>query len=87
MPIWTVYVLLSTRTGRTYVGISTDAHRRLAQHNGLRRGGARSTRVGRPWTVATLHGPYPSRAAAQRVERQIKKLSGMQRLEWRPKPQ
>jgi predicted GIY-YIG superfamily endonuclease len=84
VPTWTVYVLLSTRTGRTYVGISTDADRRLDQHNGLRRGGARSTRVGRPWTIATTHGPYPTRTEAQRVERQIKKLSGRQRVEWEP---
>jgi predicted GIY-YIG superfamily endonuclease len=84
VPTWTVYVLRSTRTGRTYVGISTDADRRLAEHNGLRRGGARSTRAGRPWAIAATHGPYPSRAAAQRVERQIKRLSGMQRVQWKP---
>jgi predicted GIY-YIG superfamily endonuclease len=84
VPTWTVYVLSSTRTGRTYVGISTDTDRRLAQHNGERRGGARSTRAGRPWTVAALHGPYPNRAEAQRVERQIKRLSGIQRVDWKP---
>ena len=43
---WTVYLLAAAK--RTYVGITTDLRRRLDQHNGERRGGARSTRAGRP---------------------------------------
>ncbi|MCB9627941.1 MAG: GIY-YIG nuclease family protein [Sandaracinaceae bacterium] len=79
-PGWYVYVLQSAAAARTYVGITTDPDRRLAQHNGLRAGGARSTRAGRPWTRAALHGPYPTRGEALRVERALKKRRGEARL-------
>ncbi|MCB9915941.1 MAG: GIY-YIG nuclease family protein [Planctomycetes bacterium] len=39
---WLVYVLLSARDGRTYVGVALDVERRLAQHNGALPGGARA---------------------------------------------
>ena len=38
-------------SGRTYTGITTDLSRRLRQHNGELRGGARATRHGGPWHV------------------------------------
>ena len=79
---WTVYVLRSLTKNRTYVGITTDIERRLAQHNGDRAGGARATRAGRPWTVAARYGPYPTRAAALRVEYAVKKLRGRARLQY-----
>ena len=79
-PIWTCYVLWSERLQRTYVGITTDLDRRLAQHQGERAGGARSTRAGRPWMLAATYGPYPDRAEASRVERRIKALRGRARL-------
>ena len=83
---WQVYVLVSERLGRTYVGITTDADRRLAQHNGERAGGARATRAGRPWRLGALHGPYESRGQAQRVESALKKVRGRRRLAWQPPP-
>lgn len=79
-PFWYVYVLASGRLSRTYVGVALDPQRRLAQHNGEQPGGARSTRAGRPWSLAALYGPYTNRAEAQRVERRVKALSGAQRL-------
>ena len=79
---WVVYVLVSETTGRTYVGVSTDAARRLEQHNGQRPGGARTTRAGRPWRLATLYGPYAGRAEAQAVEHRVRELRGAQRLRW-----
>jgi len=78
---WLVYVLVSTRCNRTYVGIAKNPVRRLGQHNGLSPGGARSTRAGRPWELAVTYGPYPDRGRAQRVEARLKKASGLQRLE------
>lgn len=77
---WSVYVLLSATGKRTYVGISTDPARRLLQHNGEQAGGARSTRSGRPWTIARILGPFQSRAGAQRVEHELKTRRGKQRL-------
>ena len=77
---WVVYVLVSGCDGRTYVGVTTDLDRRLAQHNGERRGGARATRRGRPWRVGSEFGPFENRAEAQRVEREVKRLRGAVRL-------
>ena len=77
---WFVYVLWSESRGRTYVGISTDPERRLAQHNGERPGGARATRGGRPWVIGARYGPYPDRSQASREELRVKALRGRQRL-------
>lgn len=76
-----MYVLASV-SGRTYVGCTVDLERRLDEHNGKRRGGAKSTRVGRPWQIAKCYGPYPDRSTAQRVEAKVKSLSGTKRLTW-----
>ena len=79
---WRVYVLYSERLERTYVGITTDLDRRLAQHNGEKNGGARATRAGRPWTVAARYGPYETRSEATQIEWRVKKLRGKQRLQF-----
>ena len=77
--MWFVYVLVS-RAGRTYVGVTTDVERRLGQHNGLKPGGARATRAGRPWRVGRILGPLPSRGRALSLEYQVKRLKGRRRL-------
>lgn len=81
---WLVYVLRSRSGPRTYVGIALDVRARLAQHNGRVPGGAKSTRVGRPWRVAKTFGPFDTRGQAQQVEASIKRLRGMARLRYRP---
>jgi predicted GIY-YIG superfamily endonuclease len=78
---WLVYVLISQSSVRTYVGIALDMRRRLAQHNGEIRGGASSTRAGRPWAVGATYGPFATRGAAQQAEARLKKWSGSARLE------
>lgn len=83
---WLVYVLVSGDDTRTYVGITNDLPRRLAQHNGEQPGGAKSTRAGRPWRVAVTHGPVPSRGRAQQMEHWLKRRSGRQRLSATPPP-
>lgn len=80
-PAWFVYVLWSERLGRTYVGITTEPERRLAQHNGERAGGARATRGGRPWALGAVFGPYPDRGAATREELRVKARRGRARME------
>jgi putative endonuclease len=79
---WTVYVLASEARAVTYVGIALDVERRLLQHNGELKGGARSTRAGRPWQLAASYGPYPTRGEAQRAEHQVKLRRGSERLAW-----
>ncbi len=77
---WFVYVLVSESRVRTYVGVTTDVVRRLAQHNGELAGGAKSTRAGRPWQVAAVHGPLPERAQAQQIEAVLKHTRGEHRV-------
>lgn len=79
---WHLYVLVSTSRARTYVGITIDLERRLAQHNGLAPGGASATRAGRPWTLGASYGPYPDRAEASRAELALKRRRGAARLRW-----
>jgi len=79
---WVLYLLVSERLTRTYVGIAHDAERRLAQHNGDAPGGARSTRAGRPWKLARTWGPYPDRSTAQRAEAELKRERGGARHAW-----
>ena len=73
-------MLVSASSGATYVGISCDPMRRLAQHNGEMPGGAKATRGGRPWTLAATFGPYPQRGEAQRIEHRVKRLRGRARV-------
>lgn len=77
---WWVYVLRSERVRRTYVGVTTDPERRLAEHNGEKPGGAKSTRAGRPWAVAALYGPYKNRSEAQKAEHDVRSHPGDARL-------
>ncbi len=79
---WTVYLLCSEVREVTYVGIALDLERRVAQHNGELKGGARSTRAGRPWVLVASFGPYGSRSEAQRAECRLKRLRGLGRLDW-----
>jgi predicted GIY-YIG superfamily endonuclease len=81
--LWWVYVLVS-QSGRTYVGSSTDVNRRLDQHNGILRGGAKCTRAWRPWTLAKIYGPYDGRSSAFKAEIALKRTKrGKGRLEWK----
>lgn len=86
MSDWYVYCLESTQpAARTYVGASTDPHRRLRQHNGLIKGGARATRAHQPWEIRAVWGPYLDRSSAQKVERHVKKqYRGPNRWRWMP---
>ncbi|MED6173441.1 hypothetical protein PIB30_059437 [Stylosanthes scabra] len=39
---------------KTYVGVTTNLPRRLKQHKGDPKGGAKASRAGRPWICACL---------------------------------
>lgn len=79
---WVVYLLTSARGDCTYVGVTTDLERRLAQHNGERPGGAKSTRRGRPWRVQGVLSGFRDRASAQQEEHVLKRLKGDERLDY-----
>ena len=81
---WVVYLLLSHCAKRTYVGATTDAARRLRQHNGLLAGGARATRALPPplAAVGSTEPPPPKWSLACVVDGFSDKREAL-RFEWR----
>ncbi len=75
---WYVY-MLRCADGTLYTGITTDIERRLAEHNGGDRLGARYTRSRRPVVLAYLESSA-SRALAARREAAIKQLDRARKL-------
>lgn len=75
---WFIYVLLCA-DGTLYCGISTDPARRVRQHNGEIKGGAKYTRARRP---VLLHAVKycGSRSKAAKAEHTFKKLSRAEKL-------
>lgn len=78
--MWFAYVLLSEKTGRMYVGISKDPERRLLAHNGLIKGGAKSTRGFRPWKILHIIEAGLEKGIAQTLEFRIKSLKKNEKL-------
>jgi len=78
MTDWVVYILRCA-DGRLYTGITTDLDRRLAQHNGLKRGGARFTRGRGPVELLYREGAA-DRASAARREAALKRLDRSAKL-------
>lgn len=69
--MWYVYLLTCDR--RTYIGATTNPHRRLRQHNGEIVGGARSTRkYAGKWRLAAYLTGFKDRQSAYRWEKLIK---------------
>ncbi|KAF7137281.1 hypothetical protein RHSIM_Rhsim07G0060200 [Rhododendron simsii] len=73
---WSVYLILSTNTPiKTYVGVTTNFSRRLRQHNGELKGGAKASRIGRPWVCACIIQGFMDRSEACVFESKWKILS------------
>lgn len=68
-PKWSIYLLASGT--RTYIGATTDVPRRIRQHDGEIRGGARSTR-GKKWILVCYLEGFQNRSEAYRWEKIIK---------------
>ena len=65
------YVLKSLSSKRIYVGYTIDFDRRLRQHNGEIKGGAKKTEKGRPWVpICHIKGFY-EKSSALRFEWKI----------------
>lgn len=66
------YVLASqTNPNKGYVGFTVNPARRLRQHNGDLKAGARRTKKGRPWTMALLVVGFASTTQALQFEWQV----------------
>jgi putative endonuclease len=75
---WYVY-MVRCRDGSLYTGVARDPARRLEEHNGHRRGGARYTRSRRPVTLVYTEAA-PDRTAACRREAELKQWSRPRKL-------
>ncbi|PHU14073.1 hypothetical protein BC332_15278 [Capsicum chinense] len=74
--LWCVYLILSTNPPiKTYVGVTTNFSRRLKEHNGERKGGAKASRSGRPWICACLIRGFKGRSEACAFESKWKQIS------------
>lgn len=52
---WSCYLVRSkVSPNRTYAGVTNDIKHRLRQHNGEISGGARATKIYRPWVLAAI---------------------------------
>ncbi len=65
--------------GHLYTGVSYDVPKRLEQHNGITKGGARYTRARRPY-VLVYSEHYVSRSAALKREYVIKQMSRKEKI-------
>ena len=77
--LFSCYGLFSPSTGRTYIGMTTDTHRRVRQHRGDLAGGARATRVARDWQMVFALTGFPSHRDALRAEWRLKHPQGHRR--------
>ena len=58
MHAYVCYCIQSMTCPKTYVGVTNNLERRLRQHNGELKGGAKYTSTGGPWSIAMLVGPF-----------------------------
>lgn len=69
MAAWYLYIA-QARTGRYYVGITTDPNRRIEDHNNGR--GARMAVNQGPFTLVYTSATLPNQSAARKLEIKIK---------------
>ncbi len=67
-----VYVLVSLKRRKFYVGQTNDLADRLRRHN---EGRVKSTKAYRPWSMVYFE-KYETRAESMRRERELKSLKG-----------
>ena len=63
-----VYLIKSLSKNRTYIGYTTDINKRIRQHNGEIKGGAKYTSAGRPWIIILVITGFPAKSAALQYE-------------------
>jgi putative endonuclease len=72
-------MLYSVTTGHLYTGIALDSERRLDEHNGKNKKGAKATRRGRPWRIVRVE-THETKSLALKRELVIKKMTRAQKL-------
>ena len=66
--MYTVYLIKSETKNRTYVGMTKNMEKRIRQHNGEIKGGAKYTQYGRPWIVILQVRGFPDKSSALQCE-------------------
>ncbi len=72
MSQWYCYILRSTVCNSTYNGMTNDPTKRLRQHNGEIKGGAKMTSKYRPWEMYVLVTGFPNKCNTLSCEWRIK---------------
>lgn len=75
---WWVYIVMTDK-GMLYTGISTDVARRLKQHAGEIKGGAKFFRSQAPVKLC-FRKKFPNRSEASKFEAHIKSLKRSEKL-------
>ena len=70
-----VYILYSIENKRTYVGYTVNPVRRILQHNGVLKGGAKYTSAFGPWVLFCLIGGFSDNIEALQAEWALKHVS------------
>ncbi len=78
MQQWYVY-LLRCADDTLYCGITTDVLRRVQEHNGQKKGGAKYTKSRRPVHICAV-APSENRSEASKLEARIQKLPRGQKI-------
>jgi predicted GIY-YIG superfamily endonuclease len=65
--MWSVYFLQQLGGSKTYIGATLDIDRRLKQHNGVLKGGARAT-AGHSWKRVCHVAGFPNERSALQFE-------------------
>lgn len=73
---WCCYLLYSESAKRSYIGVTNNIDRRLKQHNGVIKGGAKYTRIAKDWYIVR-EKYFNSRSEAQSFEIFAKKEKGI----------
>ncbi len=60
--------MIISKKKRTYIGITTDLEKRIRQHNGLIKGGAKATRIDTDWMYRVVVGGFYGKSDAQSFE-------------------
>ena len=76
--LWRVY-LVECADGTYYLGITNNLPRRLAQHNGMERGGARYTRSRRPVRLRAA-APCADKSNALKLECRLRALPRQEKI-------
>ena len=77
-PTWYVY-MIENRLAQLYTGVTTDPNRRLRQHRGELKGGARALKGKAPLSFKWV-AQASDKASAMRTEYHIKRLSKSAKL-------